>query len=252
MPVSKEVNKTHVQKDIKIRKNKGNRARSKVNSRKINSSNSNASRSKLHSKDRKSSQQRLGISSNLGKKKIGSIEEEKQRIQSFIDAFFESDANAGKFTEAEKRKFAQNFKKSFIENQFNGNSMTKKNAPPKLKALPAPPVIKKQEEREPFKAIMSAMPQMLDPKIPNEEIEESGQRLGNVKYYSNAFVNNFNFLTKNSIESDSGFDIKSNYKESEMNESDLLHTNPLIEEHPPVQSHLRQREEYFSPDSDEK
>lgn len=213
-------------------------------------------RSKLNSRDRKNSQKRLGISSNLHKKKLpppSSVDEEKKRIQTFLDSFFQSEANAGKFSDAEKWKFSQNFKKAFIEGQLGSNPVPLKNAGPKLKALPAPPVIKSNEEKPPLRAILPTMPQREEKKVIDRPCEDpTDQKLGNVKFYSNAFSNNFNFLTKNSIESDSQFDVKSNLKETEEVDSRYMPKNAVFAERPNNEYQPKVEEEFFSPDTEEK
>ena len=230
LAIRKEDSKgTHTQKDIKIRKGKRNRSRqSSKNVRKTNTSNSNVSRSKLTSKDRQNSMQRLGISTNLGKKKNppSSIDDEKKRIQTFVDTFFQSDANSGKFSDAEKRKFTQNFKKAFIESQY-GSALPPTSSVPnkKLKALPAPPKVKGELKKAPVKAIL--------PSLPKEELaerkevalvkEEEGQKLGNMNLYNNAFVNNFNFITKKEPEANWAPVSPSPYKESDESSANKYH-----------------------------
>ena len=124
---------------------------------------------------------RLGISANLGSKAKGlTVDDEKKRIQGFLDEFFESDANAGKFSEAEKKKFANNFKKAFIDSQLGGiPPKPKKNSGPKLAALPAPPKIKPTPANKPMKAILPALPLKEAPKVESEKAE-SDLKLGNV------------------------------------------------------------------------
>lgn len=183
---------------------------------------------------------RLGISANLGTKpKNLSVEDEKKRIQGFLDEFFESDANAGKFTEAEKRKFANNFKKAFIESQLGGiPPKPKKNTGPKLAALPAPPKIKSTPSTKPMKAILPALPPKDEPKVDSENAE-SDLKLGNVKFYSNAFTNNFNFITKKKPEQENQFEESSNFRESQ---TDNLSDHKY---------HIDDAQ-FFSPDSEEK
>lgn len=181
---------------------------------------------------------RLGITHNADTKKTKppwSVDEEKKRIQSFIDAFFDSDANANKFSEAEKRKFAQNFKKAFIESKLGDNPLPPKSNAPKLKALPAPPIIKEAPAKPATKPTLPALP-----KKEEKPKEDTEQKLGNVRHYSNAFVNNYNFVTKNSAETESHFEINSNFKETEMNES-LDHKYAQMSD-----------DKYFSPNSDKK
>jgi hypothetical protein len=231
-------NRTHIQKDIKIRKNKvnKNRQKSKNNTRNIITSNSNTSKNRLLSKDRNESMKRLGISANLGKKKpAASVEEEKQRIQSFIDSFFQNEANANKFNEAEKRKFAMNFKKAFIDSQYQATKSHVLTEKPKLKALPAPPVIVKVEKKPVKRAVLPSLPQLPDsPKVINEPYttqDETDQMLGNVKFYSNAFKNNFNFITKNDRESISGNEIDSQYCQSyDINDTSTQKFHDLLNE----------------------
>jgi hypothetical protein len=239
--VVRDANKTHMQKDIKIRKNKGNRPSQKTKSsnRKLNTSGTNKSRTRLSSKDKRNSMKRLGISANLGSKtKNLSVEDEKKRIQGFLDEFFESDANAGKFTEAEKRKFTNNFKKAFIESQLGGiPPKPKKNNGPLLAALPAPPKIKPVPVNKPMKAILPSLPPKEEPKVEAKKAE-SDIKLGNVKFYSNAFTNNFNFITKKKEEPDDQFEMNPNFIESE---SDNFSDHKY---------HVD--DQFFSPDSEEK
>lgn len=208
-------------KDVKIRKNKRNRSRQKKKEiRKANTSSSNvAKRAKLNSKDRKDSMKRLGISNELGKKALppSSVEDEKQRIQGFLDQFFQSEANAGKFTEGEKRKFANNFKKAFIESKLGNNPIPKAPTSNKLKALPAPPVVKKVVEQK-LPSKKKALPALPQKHVREEPInEENEQRIGNVKMYGNMFSNNnFNFMSNDpTVQSESQYDdTQSNLRES--------------------------------------
>ena len=211
-------NKTqdHTQKDIKIRKQtKRNRSRQKRKDlvRKNNTSSSTAKRTKLTSKERKNSMKRLGITNQLEKKvpPPSSVQEEKERIQDFLEQFFQSDANANKFSEAEKRKFSKNFQKAFIQNKLGNFPAPKKPAGTKLKALPAPPAVKKAvEQKGPKKQILPS----LDP-MPELKVNEDEQKIGCVKMYNNAFAkNNFNFVAKpQSFDSESGYDQNSYNKE---------------------------------------
>ena len=196
--------------------------------RKLNSSHSNTSKARLTSKDRKASMNRLGIKNNLPKKKkpLPSVDEEKRRIQIFLDSFFKNESNANKFSEIEKRKFAMNFKKAYIENQYGEKAETKKKKnTPKLKALPAPPMVNTVTEKPPLKEILPLQSEIEEYKEIKEESSgaapeiqgEPGQKLGNTKLYTNVFKNNFNFISKNENKTDSVFDQESQYKFTEEN-----------------------------------
>lgn len=104
-----------------------------------------------------------------------------------------------------------------------------------MKALPAPPTFKEIATKPANKPTLPTLPKMEEK--PKEATE---QKLGNVKYYSNAFVNNFNFITKNSAETESHFEVKSNFRETELDES-LEHKYAQISD-----------EKYFSPGADKK
>jgi len=224
------VNKTHnhIQRDIKIRKNKRNRSRQshKNNARKMNTSHSNTSKTRLNSKDRKASMKRLGIKNNLPKKKnpAPSVDEEKYRIQKFLDSFFQNEANSNKFTEGEKRKFAMNFKKAYIENQYGNVPAPQKPNPQKLKALPAPPVVKKKPLQEILPPVMKHEE---DPK-PAIKDEEPQERLGNVKMYSNAFKNNFNFMGKKDDDSIFGDDSSYKYTTDQNDHNDFSNPSKMM------------------------
>jgi hypothetical protein len=120
-----------------------------------NSQSTTSNRIRLSSKDRKESMKRLGIASNLSnrsKVKECTVEQEKKKIQEFLDAFFQNDVNGKKFSDAERRKFAANFKKEFINDKIKAPMpKAKKNPAHKLKALPAPPMppsVNRIEEKE--------------------------------------------------------------------------------------------------------
>jgi len=183
----------------------------------MNTSHSNHSKTRLTSKDRKQSMKRLGIMNNLQKNKDppATLDEEKERIQSFIDSFFQNEANSNKFSDAEKRKFAKNFQRAFIEDQYGKNPELKKNKVPKLKALPAPPVLKKLEEKQPLQAILPSV--HIEEKKQEKKEDESGLRFGNLNSYGNVFKNNFNFMTKNELDTDS-VGVDSNYKFTDEND----------------------------------
>lgn len=66
-----------------------------------------------------------------------------------------------------------------------------------------------------------------------------GQRLGNVKMYSNMFTNNYNFVKRNTEESDSQQETFSNIKATEQNESVEDWNQEAFDS------------KYFSPDSDQ-
>lgn len=120
---------------------------------------------------------RLGIGFN---QKLNSgqdwIEDTENKIQTFLNSFFSSAANAGKFSETEKKKFTANFKKAFVENQIGTSNLPKKNAQPKLKALPAPPVIKDADKKPLKKQTLPAIPK-------SKEAEEKPKLSEQSKFY---------------------------------------------------------------------
>lgn len=65
------------------------------------------------------------------------------------------------------------------------------------------------------------------------------QRLGNVKMYSNMFTNNYNFVKRNTEETESQIDTFSNMKASEQNESIEYWNQDVFDT------------KYYSPDSDQ-
>lgn len=131
---------------------------------------------------------RLGIGFNQ-KSSNGQdwVEDTENKIQTFLNSFFSSQANAGKFTDAEKKKFTTNFKKAFIENQIGSSNLPKKNAQPKLKALPAPPVIKELEKKPIKKQTLPAIP-----KSREEEKPKSSEQ--SKKIYRSNYILKINIL----------------------------------------------------------
>ena len=123
------------------------------------------------------SMKRLGIGFNKNSDGQDWVEDTENRIQTFLDSFFTSQAHQGKFTEAEKKKFAANFKKAFIETQIGTNNLPKKNGQPKLKALPAPPIIKEIDKKVSKKQILPSIP-----KIKEEEKPKSSEQSKNNIY----------------------------------------------------------------------
>lgn len=233
--------KEHSQKDIKIRKNKRNRSRQK---RKANSSSSNGKRAKLTSKERNNSMKRLGISSsNLVKKaqKTGTVEEEKTKIQSFLDQFFMNDANAQKFSEAEKRKFAKNFQKAFIDSKLGPIPEPKKPAAGKLKALPAPPVVQKVETKLQKKPTLQPIPKKEEVvQKPEPKVHQNDQKIGSLKMYNRVFPSSMNQIQRQqSFDSDSQYAENSHFN----NNTDLSEVeNPKYQE---------QHNEYSEEDDEE-
>ena len=100
------------------------------------SSSLNSNRGKIALKTKRSSVQKTGVNVTRSITNTECFDEEKKKIQSFLNTFFSSSVNTAKLTEVDKKKFTSSFIKTFADYEANIPKIPNNSEIKKLKALP--------------------------------------------------------------------------------------------------------------------